>query len=115
MGMADLDLDGDLDIVVNNLRAPAQLFENSLCGGQALEVDLRWPGSRNVFAVGARLELDVDGQTLVRHVHAASGYLFGDAPRVHFGLGAPAQSPFCGCSGVTAPSQCSPGLRQERF
>ena len=45
MSMADLDGDGDLDIVVNNLRAPAQLFENRLCGGQSLLVDLRWPAA----------------------------------------------------------------------
>ena len=33
MVMVDLDDDGDLDIVVNNLLAPAQLFENRLCHG----------------------------------------------------------------------------------
>jgi hypothetical protein len=33
MVLADLDADGDLDIVVNNLRGPARLFENQLCRG----------------------------------------------------------------------------------
>ena len=33
MVMADLDGDGDIDIVVNNLRGPARLFENQLCRG----------------------------------------------------------------------------------
>ena len=31
--MADLDRDGDLDIVINNLLAPSVVFENRLCGG----------------------------------------------------------------------------------
>jgi hypothetical protein len=42
LSMADLDNDGDLDVVINNLRGPAQLFENQLCHGNSLQVDLRW-------------------------------------------------------------------------
>ena len=86
MSMADLDGDGDLDIVVNNLRSPAQLFENRLCGGTSLEVDLRWPGSKNLYAIGARLALHTSAGTYYRDVHAAGGYLSGDSPRIHFGM-----------------------------
>ena len=43
MSMADLDFDGDLDVVINNLATPARLFENRLCGGDHLQIDLRWP------------------------------------------------------------------------
>ena len=53
MAMADLDRDGDLDIVVNNLQTATMLFENRICAGSALEVDLRWEGSPNRRAVGA--------------------------------------------------------------
>ncbi len=90
MSMADLDNDGDLDIVVNNLRAPAQLFENRLCGGAGLEVDLRWPASGNTRAIGARLVLHTDRGTYTRDVRATSGYLSGDPARVHFGFPADA-------------------------
>ena len=83
---ADMDDDGDLDLVVSNLRGQAVLFENRLCGGAALAVDLRWPGSPNPYAVGARLELVTSAGTLRRDVRVSSGYLSGDAPRVHFGV-----------------------------
>ena len=87
MTMADLDNDGDLDIIVNNLERPAVILENRLCGGESLEVDLFWPRSLNTRALGARLTLHTGAGTLLREVRAAGGYLSGDAPRVHFGLG----------------------------
>ena len=90
MSMADLNDDGRLDVVVNNLRAPARVFENRLCGGVGVEVDLRWPGSRNTRAVGARLALRTDAGTFYRDVRAGSGYLSGDAARIHFGIPASA-------------------------
>jgi uncharacterized protein YuzB (UPF0349 family) len=87
MSMADLDSDGDLDIVINNLRSPAQLFENQLCGGSGLEVDLFWPTGGNTRALGAQLILRTSaGGTYYRDVRAASGYLSGDPARVHFGF-----------------------------
>jgi hypothetical protein len=86
MLMADLDADGDLDIVVNNLRSQAQLFENRLCQGAGLEVDLAWPASRNTHAIGAQLELHTSMGVLSRDVRSASGYLSGDPARVHFGF-----------------------------
>ena len=86
MVMADLDDDGDLDIVVNNLRGVAQLFENRLCTGDHLLVDLRWPESANPNAIGAQARLITDRGELLRDVRVGSGYLSGDAPRLHFGF-----------------------------
>lgn len=86
MSIADLDNDGDLDIVVNNLRSPAQLFENQICNGRALQVELRQRDSANPFAIGARVILHTSAGTYTRDVRASSGYLSGDATRVHFGF-----------------------------
>ena len=91
MVMADLDGDGDLDIVVNNLRGSAQLFENQLCSGASLQVDLAWPGVANRHAVGAQLVLHTSAGVLRRDVRASGGYLSGDPLRVHFGFPADAR------------------------
>jgi hypothetical protein len=86
MSMADLDGDGDLDIVVNNLNAPAQLFENQLCAGASLQVDLRHLGAMNTRALGATARLITSTGTYWRDVRAVSGYLSGDPSRLHFGF-----------------------------
>jgi hypothetical protein len=90
MVMADLDEDGDLDIVVNNLRSRAQLFENQLCTGANLQVELLWPGSQNYHAIGAQVLLHTSSGVQLRDMRASGGYLSGDPARVHFGFPAEA-------------------------
>ena len=84
--MADLDMDGDLDIVVNNLEAASVLFENQICGGSSLEIDLRWRRTRNIRAIGATVELETTSGKYLREVRASSGYASSDPSRVHFGF-----------------------------
>lgn len=82
MVMADMDRDGDLDIVVSNLRQPALLFENRLCGGDGLIVELSWPDSGNSHAIGAQLILQTSFGELSRDVRASGGYLSGESRKI---------------------------------
>lgn len=86
MVMADLDWDGDLDVVVNNLQDPAQIFENQLCQGENLLVDVRLPDTQNVYAIGATVILHTSTGDYRRLVQASSGYLSSNPARVHFGF-----------------------------
>ena len=85
--MADMDLDGDLDIVINNLRGSAYLFENQLCGkGNGVEVALSWPKSGNTHAIGSKVILETEMGAMSRDVRASGGYLSGDSSTIHFGV-----------------------------
>ena len=86
MTMADFDGDGDLDIVINNLLDPAQVFENQLCRGASLLVNVRWPGSPNTHALGATLVLHTSSGVYRRQIRAVSGYLSGNPAQAHFGF-----------------------------
>jgi enediyne biosynthesis protein E4 len=86
MSMADLDNDGDLDIIVNNLRQSAQLFENQLCEGASLQVEVRQPATPNGFGIGTQIRLQTSIGTMQRDVRVNSSYLAGDPVRVHFGF-----------------------------
>lgn len=86
---ADLDNDGDLDLVTNNLNAPASIFENRAgdhLGHRYLK--LRLVGSdRNTFGIGAKVTLWAAGQVQHLEQMPSRGYLSSVSPILHFGLG----------------------------
>lgn len=86
----DLDNDGDLDIVVNNLNDPATILRNTASDqdlGDFLQVKLKGPGS-NKFAVGATVTIyQKDGSLQIRQMISSRGFLSSMAGNMHFGLG----------------------------
>jgi hypothetical protein len=87
LAVGDLDNDGDLDIVVANVGATADVLQND-GGNRSNSILVRTVGSRsNRDGIGARLKLSVGGKILVREVKAGSSYLAQNDLRVHFGLG----------------------------
>ncbi|MCB9305133.1 MAG: VCBS repeat-containing protein [Lewinellaceae bacterium] len=53
---ADLDNDGDPDLVTNNLNAPAGVFRNDISGAGFLRIRLKGAGA-NTFGIGVRVQV----------------------------------------------------------
>ena len=90
MSIADLDFDGDVDIVVNNVRGVAQLFENQICEGNSVQVEIFDATTNNTRAIGAKLYLHTSEDIYQRYINSGSGYLSGNSARIHFGIPATA-------------------------
>ena len=87
--VADVDNDGDMDLLVNNLGGNVELFINH--DGQTrnwIKFDLVGQGA-NRFAVGGSIDTRVGGSWLFREIIAGgNGYLGQNELIVHVGLGA---------------------------
>ena len=84
--LADLDNDGDLDIVVNNLHEEASVYENHSSGRNRVVIKLKGRDS-NKFGVGSTVELKTPDSTQVKMLQPVRGYASQDEPVLHFGLG----------------------------
>lgn len=87
---ADLDNDGDMDIVGNNMDGLAVVYENhseKISSGHFLQINLK--GSvKNPDGIGARITLkNESGDIQVREQYRTRGYQSAISDVLHFGLG----------------------------
>ncbi|MFD2099020.1 VCBS repeat-containing protein [Flagellimonas iocasae] len=85
---ADLDNDGDLEIITNNLDDFASIFENKSSTKNAY-VKIAFSGQKgNAFGLGTRVYISTDGHTQMQELTSTRGFQSSVAPELHFGLGA---------------------------
>ncbi|WPO78255.1 VCBS repeat-containing protein [Flavobacterium sp. KACC 22761] len=83
----DLDNDGDLDIVVNNIDDYASVFENSSSKlNNYLKVDFKG-NSKNVYGLGNRVYVRTKKGTQMQELTLTRGFQSSVAPELHFGVG----------------------------
>lgn len=84
---ADLDRDGDLDLIVNNMNDPVGIYRNEDTKNKAVLISLRGKES-NHFGLGARVEVTLEnGTTISRLITSSRGYMSGVEPLAHIGIG----------------------------
>ncbi len=87
---SDLDNDGDLDLVINNVNAPATLLENTTVSDNKSSnyLSLSFKGNpQNPFGIGARIIAYGDTLSITQENFTTRGYLSAVAPELHIGLG----------------------------
>jgi hypothetical protein len=92
LAVGDLDNDGRLDAVINDLDGRPQVLHNELAErGNWLLVKLRGKG-KNTDAIGAVVKVKAGKLSLMRLVQSGTSYLSQEDMRRHFGLGAETQA-----------------------
>lgn len=86
---ADLDNDGDMDLVINEVNAKASLLENKTDSLYALHfLKIRLKGSKkNPEGLGARLEIHHKETSFTQELYRTRGYLSATSGEILFGLG----------------------------
>lgn len=84
---ADIDGDGDLDVLVTNSNSSVQLYRNELDSPRHWVKFRVLDPATNRDALGAVVEVDLGTRAIVRPVVHTRGYLSSQDATVHFGLG----------------------------
>jgi hypothetical protein len=82
---ADLDNDGDLDVVINAINAPAVVYENTAKQKNYLSVSFQGDGL-NRFGIGAKAYVFTKKSMQYQQLMTTRGFQSSSETRLHFGL-----------------------------
>ena len=82
----DLDNDGDLDLVVNNINAPAFVYKNNSTENNYVQISLNG-FEKNTFGIGSKVIVHQEGQKSMLEQFPSRGFQSAISNRLHFGLG----------------------------
>ncbi|MEO5907085.1 MAG: FG-GAP-like repeat-containing protein, partial [Saprospiraceae bacterium] len=83
---ADLDADGDLDIIVNNIGEPAFIYRNDIRGRHWLQIDCSL-NKGNTDGIGSRIDVYTGEEHQAQTLMTNKGFFSSSEPILHFGLG----------------------------
>ncbi|MDA9069811.1 VCBS repeat-containing protein [Algibacter sp.] len=86
MSYSDLDNDGDLDLVINNIDHAASIFENKTSGTDYLRVSFKGT-EKNPFGLGTKVVLTTNNNIQTQELTLTRGFQSSVEPILHFGLG----------------------------
>ncbi len=84
---ADLDNDGDLDLVTNNMNDEAGVYRNNSERFKNNFLSVKLAGKVNRFAIGSRVTVFANGKKLVKEVFPVRGFQSSVDYTLNFGLG----------------------------
>ncbi|HEX5169472.1 MAG TPA: VCBS repeat-containing protein [Cyclobacteriaceae bacterium] len=84
---ADLDNDGDLDLVTNNMNERAGIYRNNSEKVKNSFLTLELVGKENKFGIGARVTVFADDKKFAQELLPVRGFQSSVDPTLHFGLG----------------------------
>jgi len=83
----DLNNDGRLELVVNNIQDTAFIYQNIGTTGNWLKVKLKGKNGQNSQGLGAKILALTDSGKIFSEVHISKGYQGSVSPVAHLGLG----------------------------
>ncbi|MEP7373159.1 MAG: VCBS repeat-containing protein [Chitinophagaceae bacterium] len=85
---ADLDNDGDLDLVINNINEPAAVYRNNVTeqrGNHFLNIELKG-NTGNKFGIGAKVLIKQKELVQLGYVNSTKGFESSSLQYIHFGM-----------------------------